>query len=259
MKKLTFHAVFVLFLVFLAFTTQIEAQKKRRSNSVRKPAPAVQSVRQNIAATVVVVDERLAVLRSQPSLYALPIRRMRRGREVSVSGLREADGVSFYRVNLSPDSTAWVQSDAVIRKSQRGDDERLARLIQGSTGFDRIERAAIFLENFPNSTLRPAILLLFGDAVEEMAATLSREAARRLDRREMIASGAPAHSFYLNYTSLDRYRRLGIDFRFNAATKTLHYDGAVWREIIKRFPDSTEAAEAQKRLDALREKLERQN
>lgn len=255
MKKLTFLA---LSLVFLAFSSQIEAQKKRRSIPVRKPVSTAQTPRENSTGTVIVVDERLAVLRAQPSLYAAPVQRMRRGRQIMVSGVREADGVKFYRVNVSADGAGWVQSDAVVAKFRRGDDERLARLVQGSTQFDQIERAAIFLENFPSSALRPAILLLLGDVAEETAATLSREATRRLDRREMNSSSAPLHSFYLNYTSLDRYRKLGINFLFNAATKTFHYDGAAWREILAKFPKATEAAEAQKRLDSLKEKMERQ-
>jgi hypothetical protein len=257
MKKLSFLAA-ALFLVFLAFAAPAEAQKKRRIAPIKKPISAAQTPRENLNATVIVVDERLAVLRAQPSLYAAPIQRMRRGRQILVSGAREADGVRFYRVNLSTEGAGWVQADAVIGKSRRGDDERLARLVQGSSGFDQIERAQIFLENFPTSPLRPAILLLYGDVAEEAAATLSREASRRLDRREMNSSGAPLHSFYLNYTSLDRYRRLGINFLFNSATKTFHYDGAAWREIIAKFPKATEAAEAQKRLDALKEKMARQ-
>ena len=150
-----------------------------------------------------------------------------------------------------------VGGGGVDRAPRRGDDERLARLVQSSEDFDQIERATIFLENFPKSSLRPAMLLLFGDLIEEAAATLAREAARRLNRREMSATGAPLHSFYLNYTSLDRYRRLGVNFVFNPNTKMLHYDGASWREIIAKFPKSTEAAEAQKRLDSLKEKMER--
>jgi hypothetical protein len=72
----------------------------------------------------------------------------------------------------------------------------------------------------------------------------------------MAASGAPLHSFYLNYVSLDRYRKLGITFLFNIATKQFHYDGAAWDEIIKKFPTSSEVEEAKKRLDSLKEKLE---
>lgn len=181
---------------------------------------------------------------------------MRRGRIISISGVKQADGVTFYRVNAPPNNFGWMPAEAVVEKSKKGEDARLARLAQASEGFEQIERAQIFLDNFPDSPLRPAMLLLVGDLLEETALKLSTEATRRLDRREMAASGAPLHSFYLNYVSLDRYRRLGIVFLFNPTIKLFHYNGASWREIVKRFPKSNEATEAQKRLDALKEKTE---
>lgn len=243
-------------LVFLAFIFTVEAQKKRRSPIAAKENSAAQMPKGN-ANSAIVVDERLAVLRLQPSLYAKPFQRMRTGRLVSISGVRESDGVTFYRVSVPPNNYGWVQAEAVFGKFRRGDDERLAKLVAATEGFEQVERAALFLENYPNSALRPAILLLTGDAIEEAAAKMSVEAARRLDRREMTATGAPVYSFYLNYVSLDRYRKLGVDFVFNSNTKTFHYDGAAWKEIVSKFPKSSEAAEAQKRVDSLREKMER--
>ncbi len=240
----------ILLPVFLFFTVNTEAQKRRpasQSNKNSAVSPA--------ANKAVVVDERLAVLRSMPGFFAKPVVRMRRGRAVSITGAKEADGVTFYRVTALPNNFGWVQAEAVAGRFRRGDDARLAKLVQSSEGFEQIERAQIFLETFPDSTLRPAILLLLGDLIEETALRLSNEATRRLDRREMAASGAPLHSFYLNYVSLDRYRRLGINFAFNSNTKLFHYDGEHWREIVKKFPKTAEATEAQKRLDSLKEKM----
>lgn len=246
------------FLVFLVFALPSEAQNKRKpALPVKKPIankPASENLR-----TAIVVDERLAVLRMQPSLYARPIQRMRRGRLLSVTGARSADGVIFYRVNVPPNNYGWVQAEAVIGKSRRTDEERLARLVQSSEGFEQIERAVLYLENFPDSPLRPPILLLLGDLAEENALKLSTEATRRLDRREMMAANAPLHSFYLNYAGLDRFRRINIDFLFNVATKTFHYDGASWKEILGKFPASSEAGEAQKRLDSLKQKMAKTN
>lgn len=245
----------LIFLVFLAFNFQTPAQKNRRPQIINKKPP-VQSPRENTN-TAIVVDERLAVLRSAPSLYAMPIQRMRRGRVLAISGAKEADGVTFYRVVVSPANYAWVQSEAVIGKFRRNDDERLARLIQFSEGLEQIERAIVFLENFPQSPLRPAMLLLTGDLIEGNAQKISLEAAKKLDRREMTATGAPIYSFYLNYVALDRYRKIGINFVFNQATRNFYYDGAAWTEIIEKFPKASEAVEAQKRLAALKEKMER--
>ena len=243
-------------LALLIFTSNIEAQKRR-------VAPKSKNVSVNRTAsetgnTAIVIDENLAVLRLKPSLFADSIQRMRRGRKIQILETKEADGVKFYRVSAPPNNYGWVQSEAVFGKFRRGDDERLARLVQASNGFDQIEIAANFLELYPNSPLRPAILLLYGDLAEETAVKLSRDATRRLDRREMAASGAPLHSFYLNFVSLDRYRKLGVTFLFNSNTKNFHYDGESWREIVRKFPNSSEAAEAKKRLDALKEKMEKQ-
>ncbi|MGI8468297.1 MAG: hypothetical protein ACR2N3_07580 [Pyrinomonadaceae bacterium] len=242
-------------LVFLAFAFQIQAQKNRRPQIITKKPVAAQPPRENMN-TAIVVDERLAVLRSEPSLYAMPVQRMRRGRILAISGSKEADGVTFYRVIIPPSNYAWVQSEAVVGKFRRGDEERLARLIQASEGFDQIERAMLFLGNFPQSQLRPAMLLLTGDLIESNAQKISLEAAKKLDKREMSASGAPIHSFYLNYVSLDRFRKLGINFLFNPATRNFYYNGAAWKEIVEKFPKASESAEAQKRLAALKEKME---
>lgn len=243
-------------LVFLAFVLPSEAQNKRRTFVSAKKQTFTKSANENLR-TAVVVDERLAVLRVEPSLYARPIQRMRRGRLLSVTGTKTADGVTFYRVTVPPNNYGWVQADAVIGKTRRDDEERLVRLVQASEGFEQMERATLYLENFPNSPLRSPILLLLGDLAEENAMKLSTEATRRLNRREMSATNAPLHSFYLNYSGLDRFRKINIDFLFNSATKTFHYDGASWKEIISKFPKSAEVVEAQKRLDSLKQKLER--
>jgi len=250
------NSLFSIFLLMiLAFVVTVDAQKRGvTTKPTKNPIDAKKSVEKSN--TAVVVDERISVLRSQPSLFAVPIQRMRTGRVVSVTGSKEADGVTFYRVTALPNNSGWVQSEAVFGKFRRGDDERLAKLVQSSDGFEQIERAQIFLEIFPDSALRPAILLLLGDLMEEIALRLSSEATRRLDRREMAASGAPLHSFYLNYVSLDRFRKLKVDFLFNSTTKLLHYDGASWREIVGKSPKSAEAIEAQKRLDSLKVKME---
>ncbi len=251
MKCSIFTFFTFVFLAFLIFSSNTQAQNRRRFPPKVKNSIAAQTTN-----AAVVVDERLAVLRFEPSLFSKALMRMQNGRKISIIGSKEADGVTFYRITAPPNNYGWVQAEAVAGKFRRGDDARLAKLVQSSEGFEQIERAQIFLETFKDSSLRPAILLLMGDLMEEIALRLSNEATRRLDRREMAASGAPLHSFYLNYIALDRYRRLNINFVFNSNTKLLHYDGANWREIVKQSPKSSEAVEAQKRLDSLKEKME---
>lgn len=228
-----------LFLPFLlvAFATPTFAQKKR------VPPGG------NIA---VVADERLAALRTAPSLSARLIRRLGRGKLVSVRGsTRNREGVLFSHVAVTRRTSGWVQSEALITAGRNGDDRRLAHLIGGTDEFERIARARIFLDTFPRSPLRPKVLLALGDAAEEAATQLSTEATRRFERREIPTDGAPEFSYYLNYNGLDRYNRQGVTFTFDRATKQFHYDGAAWREIVRRHADSPEAGEARKRLEML--------
>jgi hypothetical protein len=126
------------------------------------------------------------------------------------------------------------------------------RLIERSRSFDRIVRARIFLDHFPRSPLRPAALLLLGDTAEEVAAKLSADSARKLDDG---LGDAPEFSYYLNHTGLDRYNRQGVKFLFDKTTKHFHYDGTAWREVIRRYPRSSEATEARKRLNLLYSQL----
>ncbi len=239
------HSIIALSLVFVCAISG--AAQQRRPGSTPKQSRAV----------AMVVDEALSVLRTKPSLFAEPIQRMRRGRRVQVIGSAHADGVRFYKVVVPPSRFGWVQSDAVFVRSRADDEARLARLIHATEGFDQLELVTEFLRLYPGSKLRPPVLLLFGDLLEQMASKLSRDAASRLKSREMAASGAPVYSYYLNFNMLDRYRRLGVRFLFNESTKKFHYDGASWHELIVKHPNATEVPEARKRLDSLKVKLER--
>lgn len=232
----------VLSLIFTGYLLALDSQALAQQ---RRNAPA-------IGQRAVVVDERLAALREAPELSARLLQRMSRGRKVSIIGSRRAaDAITFYRVMLTKRTGGWVQSEAIISPARKGDDERLLRLIRGSEDFDRLARANIFLELFQKSPLRPTVLLLYAEDAEDAASKLSRDASRRLDAHEMAAGGAPDYSYFLNYNGLDRYNRQGVSFIFDRSAKRFHYDGAAWREIVRRYPNSPEAAEARKRLDAL--------
>jgi len=240
-----------LFLIAVIFAGQSFAQQ-RRALPMRK---VVSQRSSEIGQTAVVVDETLSVLRKNPSLFSESVHRMQRGRKVQITGVTEADGVRFYKVNAPPSNFGWVQADAVFGKFRLGDEERLARLVQALDGFDQIEAAVEFFKLYPDSKFRPTILLLYGDLLEEVAAKLSTDAGRRLSRKEMAASAAPMHSYYLNFVSLDRYRKLGVVFLFNSGAQQFHYDGASWKEIVELHPDSSEATEARNRLEALKTKM----
>ncbi len=209
----------------------------------------------DIGSTAFVIDQRLSVLRTEPGLYTEPLKRLNTGAEITVFEEKEADGVSFYSVADNTAQTGWIQSEAIAGSFRKNDDDRLARLIFGSSGFVQVERIAIFLKVFENSSIRPTILLLFGDLLEDYASEISAGATETLDRREMAAAQAPVHSFYLNLPELDPYRALGIKFLFNSETNILHYNGDAWFEITRRFPESSQSIEARERIKSLTAKM----
>jgi len=199
----------------------------------------------------VVVDERLSALRAAPNLSARLEQRLSRGRYVAILATqRTEDGLTFYEVKVSRRKRGWLQAGAVVSATLAADDDRLLRLLRSSEDFDLIARARIFLDTFPRSPLRPAALLLYAEAAEEAAGKLSRDAGRRLNHDEMTAGGAPEFSYFMNFNELDRYNRQGIRFVFDPIAKRFHYDGVAWREILRRYPQSAEAVEARKRIEA---------
>lgn len=200
----------------------------------------------------VVVDERLAALRATPQLNGRLVRRLGRGRMVAVKAAKKTpDGLTFFLVNVTSRTHGWIQREAIVSASRAADDQKLLDLIKRSEAFDRISRARIFLDYFPRSPLRPEVLLLLGDSAEEIAAKLSQSAARRMSD----LGDVPEFSYYLNYSGLDRYNRLRITFVFDQSTRRYHYDGAAWRELIRRHPKTSHAAEARKRLELLYSQL----
>jgi hypothetical protein len=52
---------------------------------------------------------------------------------------------------------------------------------------------------------------------------------------------------------------LGVVFDFNESTHEFVYDGKAYREVIKRFPSSEEAALAFQRLEAASKKIAKQH
>ena len=203
----------------------------------------------------IVVDERLAALRRTPQLNGELVRRLGRGRRVAIRGSKTTpDGVVFLLVNVTSRTHGWIQREAVVSNSRSGDDQRLLDLIKASNGFDRIVRARIFLNHFPRSPLRPAVLLILGNTAQENAAALSREAERRLNRTagaNQTTLQPPEFTYFLNFSGLDRYNRQRVTFIFHTPTKRLYYDGAAWRELLRRYPNTPEAVEARKRVAEL--------
>jgi len=227
----------ILLLAFNLYFTNASAQKQKAPTGGR---------------LAVVVDERLSALRATPDLHGKLVRRIARGRLVAIRKVRfSTDGVAFYLVNVSSRTSGWIQREAIASPSHRGSDVSLLKLIESSHDFDRIVRARIFLNYFPNSSLRPRVLLILGDTAEKAAEKLSREASRRLTND----LPAPEFTYFLNYSGLDRYNRQSVAFLFDKRTRSFHYDGSAWRELIRRHPNIPEAGEARERLRILSQRL----
>ena len=193
----------------------------------------------------VVVDERLSALRETPDLQGKLVRRIGRGRLVAIRSVKTArNGIVFYLVNVTSRTHGWIQREAVVSATRNGDDQRLLSLIESSSDFDRVVRARIFLDHFTRSPLRPKVLFLLAESAEQAAEKLSRDALKRVGAQ----TSAPLQSYFLNYTGLDRYNRLGVGFVFDEAAKRLHYNGAAWRELVRSYSTTKEAAEARRRL-----------
>ena len=223
--------LFALTLSVSIFSTQSEAKPRQKAPPGGRLA--------------IVVDERLSALRSKPDLKATLIRRLARERPVAIKGSKSSpDGIVFFLVNATRRTQGWIQREAVVVPSHKGDDARLLLLIKASTDFDRIVRSRILLDYFPQSSIRPEVLLILGDTAEQLSSKLSQEAERRTSNH----SSAPSFSFFLNYSGLDRYNRQGVGFVFDEQSRRLHYDGTAWREIVRRYPRSYEAQEARRRL-----------
>ena len=230
-------SLLILALVFTTSITKVSAQKQKAPPGGR---------------IGVVVDERLSALRATPDLRGTLLRRIARGRLVAIRKLKiNRDGVGFYLVNVSSRTSGWIQREAVASPSRQGSDQGLLTLIETSRDFDRIARARIFLNHFPHSRLRPKVLLILGDAAEESAEKISRDASRRLTE----APTAPEFTYFLNYSGLDRYNRQGVVFLFATQSRRFHYDGSAWRELVRRYPNLPEAGEARERLETLSQRF----
>lgn len=226
------------FSVLVGFNFQTPAQQKRRAANL-------------VSRKALVIDERLAVVREDAGFDARFVQRLGRGREVQIINSKNADGILFYRVAVTRRTRGFIQAEALATMMRPDDDRRVLRLIEASQEFERLTRAKIFLEAFPRSPNRARVLMLFGDEAERAAIKLTADAARRLKDDEIAASGAPRASYFANFNGLDRYQRLGVKFTFDRQANNFRYDGAAWREIIKRHPLSEEAKIAGAKLSLI--------
>lgn len=216
-------------IVFLiVITSAIQAQTKRKTSVTGRRA--------------IVVDERLSVLRTQPDVKAQLKQRLRRGRVIGILAIRKAkDGGQFLQVSVTRNTRGWILAEAVVKSGDSADAARLLKLIEESEDdFIKARLAKLCAEEFRLTAPAPSCLLKLGEAAERAADRLTRDAKRRVGNQEP-STGLSKRDYFLNFTGLDRYNRIGVMFDYDQSADRIVYDGVAYRELLRRYPNSAEA------------------
>lgn len=197
----------------------------------------------------IVFDERLSALRAQPDVKAALGQRLRRGRPVGILGsTTNKDGARFLRIAVSRNTRGWVLAEAVVRPGHAADAERLMKLIEETKDeFTKARLAKLCAEEFRATKFAPKALMILGAAGENAAERLTRDAKRRTGEDEPSADVRKRYHL-LNYVGLDRYNRIGVTFDYDEASDRIVYDGAAYRQLLRRYPRSDEAQAAREKL-----------
>lgn len=207
----------------------------------------------------IVYDERLSALRTQPNVKAQLISRLHRDRDVGIIGSPRSmnGGPQFYPVAVSRNMRGWVIAEALARPQQGQDAARLMNLLEETKDeFSRVRLARLYADQYRGKDLAPHALLKLGQAAEQAAAKLSRDAKKRVgEPDEVLDKRLSERDYMLNYVGLDRYNKLGVTFDYDEANGRLIYDGGAYREILKSYPRSQEALEARTQLEKIKQSL----
>ena len=215
------------------------AQKKRKIFIPGQPA--------------IVFDDRLSALRAEPDVKARLQQRLSRGRAVGVLAAAKAkSGSSFLRVAVSRNVRGWVLAAAIARLGNAADGEKLlAAIAEAKDDIAKARIARLCADSMRSApTIAPRALLALGQAAEHAAEKLSRDAQRRLGN-DAPEANVSKRDFILSFEDLDRFNRAGVTFDYDEAQDRIVYDGGAYRELLRRYPRSAEAAKARERLVAL--------
>lgn len=200
----------------------------------------------------VVFDDRLSALREQPDVKAPLKQRLSRGRVVGILGSgKSKSGSQFLRVAISRNVRGWVLAAAIARLGSAADGEKmLTAIAESKEDLLKLRLARLCADQLRLPTIAPKALLALGQAAEHAAETLSRAADRRLGDT-VPTSGLSKRDFVLSFNGLDRFNRAGVTFEYDEAGDRIVYDGAAYRELLRRYPRSAEAQTVQARLAKL--------
>jgi hypothetical protein len=211
------------------------------------------SFQNNLGNRAIVCDERLSALRRHPDIRAPIVRRLRRGRIVTIIGPARGNSEQgiFVPVAVTRRTKGWILLPAVARGGRSTDAQRILELIAESTDdFISARLARICADEFAGTPAARAALLLLGEAAERSAERLTRTISRR-SATSNVSDGVSHRVIWLSDPALDRYNRIRILFELNPGGQRLVYDGGAYRELLRRYPQSAEAMVARERLASL--------
>ncbi len=200
----------------------------------------------------VIVDDRLAALRTAPDVRAALMQRLSRGRIVGIlKTTATKGGPQWHQVYLTRRTRGWMLAEALARSGRAEDAARLLKLIEETKDdFNRAKLARLCADEFRATPSAPRALLLLGEAAEAASKKLTLAARRRTgDDGEPEADALTARpaarlsrrEYLLSHAGLDRWNRAGMTFDYDPANDRIVYDGAAYRELARKYPKSKEA------------------
>lgn len=208
--------------------------------SVAHPQNRARRQRAVAGSRAIILEDRLAALRRLPDVRAPLIQRLRRGEIVGVLRIRPG----WMQVFVSRRTRGWILSEAVMRSGHAPDAEKLLKLMaETKDEFARARLARLCADEFRNTPAAPKALTLLAQAAEAACEELTRDARKRIEDEGKSASATHTsrREWMLSFSGLDRWNREGIMFEYAAAKDALVYDGAAYKELLKKYPRSLEA------------------
>lgn len=201
--------------------------------------------------TAFVVEQDLAVLRLSPSVYSKAVKRLRTGRKLYLISCQSSkENATYCYVAVTRRTRGYIDSAAIVTLSKKGEDQRLAEMIENATDLvERLQLCRLFQQHFAHSPHLATVLLKEGETAELAAKQLSKRASNKL--KETLDQHIPQSRYWLNYSGLDRYSRLGIRFFYDEDQEAFVYDASAYKKLLKLFPNSPQAKEAAEHLKEL--------
>ncbi|MCS6885455.1 MAG: hypothetical protein RMM17_02300 [Acidobacteriota bacterium] len=158
-----------------------------------------------------VADAGLSALRVAPTPQSVCKRRLGIGRKVYVAQCFDTAYGRYCKVLLTRRTRGYMLARALVFR-RRGEDERLLKMALRATGKDKLALLWLSKRLFSRSPLAGRINALFEEEAERLAEELNKKV-----RKNIKPLGDNEDVYILNSRLLDRYSRMGIFFRLDAA------------------------------------------